>query len=52
MAVDTLGPLLAAHVTAANEQERSQVSTLAAKGQEVTRDAVELALVDQGYTGA
>jgi len=27
MAVDTLGHLLAAHVTAANEQDRSQVST-------------------------
>jgi transposase len=52
MAVDTLGHLLAAHVTAANEQDRSQVSALAAKVQEVTGDAVELAFVDQGYTGA
>jgi len=52
MAVDTLGHLLAAHVTAANEQDRSQVSTLAAKVQEVTGDSVELAYVDQGYTGA
>src|SRR4051794_7408314 len=52
MAVDTLGHLLAAHVTAANAQDRSQVSTLAAKGQEVTGDAVALACVDQGYTGA
>jgi transposase len=51
MAVDTLGHLLAAHVTAANEQDRSQVSTLAAQVQEVTGDAVELAFVDQGYTG-
>jgi transposase len=52
MAVDTLGHLLAAHVTAANEQDRSQVSTLAAKVQEVTGDAVVLAFVDQGSTGA
>jgi transposase len=52
MAVDTLGHLLAAHVTAANEQDRSQVSALAGKVQEVTGDAVELAFVDQGYTGA
>jgi transposase len=52
MAVDTLGHLLAAHVTAANEQDRSQVSTLAAKVQEVTGEAVVLAFVDQGYTGA
>ena len=48
MAVDTLGHLLALHVTAANEQDRSQVATLAAKGQEVTGDAVAVALVDQG----
>jgi transposase len=51
MAVDTLGPLLALQVTAANEQDRSQVSALAAKVQEVTGDAVEVAFVDQGYTG-
>ena len=50
-AVDTLGQLLALHVTAANEQDRSQVSTLAQKVQEVTGDAVEVAFVDQGYTG-
>jgi transposase len=52
MAVDTLGHLLALHVTAANEQDRSQVTTLAEKVQEVTGDAVDLAYVDQGYTGA
>ena len=51
-AVDTLGHLLAAHVTAANEQDRSQVTRLAATVQEVTGDAVEVAFVDQGYTGA
>jgi len=50
-AVDTLGHLLAAHVTAASEQDRSQVRALAEKVQEVTSDAVEVAFVDQGYTG-
>ncbi len=51
MAVDTLGYLLGLHVTAANEQERSQVYELAEQVQEVTGDAVEVAFVDQGYTG-
>src|SRR5262245_47442984 len=51
MAVDTLGHLLALHVTAANEQDRSQVNILAAKVQAVTGDTVEVAFVDQGYTG-
>lgn len=51
-AVETLGDLLAAHVTAANEQDRTQVTRLAAKVQEVPGDAVEVACVDQGYTGA
>jgi hypothetical protein len=49
--VATLGPLLALHVTAANAQDRSQVTTLAAKVQEVLSDAVEMAFVAQGYTG-
>lgn len=51
MAVDTLGLLLAVHVTPANEQERAQVATLAAAVQEVTGNHVEVAFVDQGYTG-
>ncbi len=51
MAVDTLGNLLAALVTPANEQERAQVDALAAQIQEVTGDSVEIAFVDQGYTG-
>jgi transposase len=51
IAVDTLGNLLALKVTAADEQERAQVATLAAKVQEVTGGTVELAFVDQGYTG-
>lgn len=51
-AVDTLGQLLALHVTPANEQDRAQVGHLAEKVQEVTGDSVELAFVDQGYTGS
>jgi transposase len=43
--------MLAVHVTAANEQDRRQVGTLAHQVQEVTGDAVELAYVDQRYTG-
>ena len=51
LAVDTLGQLLAVLVTPANEQERAQVAELAAKVQEATGDSVEIAFVDQGYTG-
>jgi transposase len=51
VAVDTLGHLLALHVTPANEQDRAQVGQVAAAVQEVTGDSVELAFVDQGYTG-
>lgn len=50
-AVDTLGLLLAAHVTPANEQERAQVQQLAEEVQVVTQNSVEVAFVDQGYTG-
>jgi transposase len=51
-AVDTLGHLLALHVTPANEQDRAQVAQLAAAVQTVTGQHVTLAYVDQGYTGA
>ncbi len=51
LAVDTLGYLLALHVTPANEQDRAQVEALAEAVQEVTGENVELAFVDQGYTG-
>lgn len=50
-AVDTLGLLLAAYVTPANEQEPAQVKELAEAVQEVTQNSVEVAFVDQGYTG-
>jgi transposase len=51
MAVDTLGHLLAVHVTPADEQERDQVAVLSQEVQEVTGESVELSYVDQGYTG-
>jgi len=51
IAVDTLGHLLAVHITPANEQERAQVAELAAQVQEATEQSVTLAYVDQGYTG-
>ncbi|MDI9639521.1 IS5 family transposase, partial [Geitlerinema splendidum] len=51
VAVDTLGHLLALHVTAADEQDRAQVAQLAQDVQEVTGQTVEVAFVDQGYTG-
>jgi len=51
IAVDTLGHLLALLVTPANEQERAQVDQLAQEIQAVTGESVELAFVDQGYTG-
>ena len=49
--VDTLGQLLAVHVTPANEQDREQVERLAKAVQDITGQSVELAYVDQGYTG-
>ena len=51
LAVDTLGHLLALCVTAADEQDRAQVSELAQRVQEETGETVEIAFVDQGYTG-
>ncbi|MGN6033121.1 MAG: IS5 family transposase [Thermomicrobiales bacterium] len=52
LAVDTLGDLLAIHVTPANEQDRAQVADLAAAVQNATGETVTVAYVDQGYTGA
>lgn len=51
LAVDTLGHLLALLITAADEQDRAQVGELTQLVQEVTGEQVELAYVDQGYTG-
>lgn len=50
-AVDTLGHLLALHVTPASEHDREQVEKLAEAIRVATGDSVELAYVDQGYTG-
>jgi transposase len=52
IAIDTLGHLLALHVTPANVQERAQVKHLAEAVQEVTGETVEVAFVDEGDTGA
>ena len=52
VAVDTLGHLLALVVTPADEQDRAQVAELAEAVQEATGHTVEVAFVDQGYTGA
>jgi transposase len=51
MAVDTLGHLLALHVTPANADDRAQVEHLAKAVQVASDDSVEVAFVDQGYTG-
>jgi transposase len=50
-AVDTLGNLLALHITPANEQDRAQVGELLRRVQEVTGESTEKAYVDMGYTG-
>ena len=52
MAVDTLGYLLALHVTPANEQDRARVKVLATQVQAATGETVQVAFGDQGYTGA
>jgi transposase len=50
-AVDTLGHLLALIVTPANEQDRAQVAQLAQAVQTAVEEPVQIAFVDQGYTG-
>lgn len=52
MAVNTLGHLLALHVTPANRDDRAEVGPLAEAIQRATEGSVELAWVDQGYTGS
>lgn len=51
LAVDTLGEFLALVVTPADASDREQVEAVAAAIQEATGDTVDLAYVDQGYTG-
>src|ERR671911_2676433 len=50
-AVDTLGHLLALRVSPANEDDRQEVNELSEEIQRATGETVELAYVDQGYTG-
>jgi transposase len=49
--VDSLGHLLALHVTLAKTQDRAQVAQWAENVQKVTGDAMAMAFVDQGSTG-
>jgi transposase len=51
LAVDTLGHLLALHVTPANTDDRVEVGRIAKAIQAETGESVEIAFVDQGYTG-
>lgn len=51
MAVETLVHLLAVHVTPASSEDRGEVERLARTVQAVSDDIVELAFVDQGFTG-
>jgi transposase len=50
-AVDTFGYLLALRVSPANEDDRKEVEKLSEEIQRATGENVELAYVDQGYTG-
>ena len=49
--MDTLGHLLALRVSPANEDDRQEVKELCEEIQRATGEKVELAYVDQGYTG-
>lgn len=51
LAVDTLGHLLALHVTPANADDRAEVGRIAKAVQAETGESVEIAFVDQGYIG-
>lgn len=51
LAVDTLGHLLALHVTPANTDDRAEIGRIAKTIQAETGQSVEVAFVDQGYTG-
>jgi len=49
--VDTLDHLPALYVPPADEQDRAQADELARQVQQITEENVELAYMDQGYTG-
>src|ERR687895_782735 len=50
-AVDTVGHLLALRVSPASEDDRQEVSELCEEIERATGENVELAYLDQGYTG-
>lgn len=52
LAVDTPGHVVALHVTPADVDDRAEVGRLSAEVQAETQDSVEVAFVDQGYSGA
>ena len=52
LAVDTLGHLLALHVTPANADERGEVKHLVQALQSATGNSVNMAYVDQDYTAS
>jgi transposase len=52
LAVDTLGNLLALHVTPASLDDRAAVGRLSQEVQLATEESVEIALVDEGYNGS
>jgi transposase len=51
LAVDTPGHVVALHVTPADADDRGEVGRLSAAVQAETDGSVEMAFVDQGYTG-
>ena len=51
LALDTSGQRLAAHVSAANENERAPVEEWLANVQAATGESVQIACVDTGYNG-
>jgi hypothetical protein len=51
LAVDTLRHFPAMHVTPANADDRAEVGQMAKAIQAATDQSVEVAFVDQGYTG-
>ncbi len=51
LAVDTLGHVLALHVTPANVDDRAEVERLVDAVQDATAGSVEVAFADQGYNG-
>ena len=51
LAVDTMGHVLALHVTPANADDRAEVGRLLDAAQEAAQGTLEVAFADQGYNG-